>query len=123
MNDVHRALNPRSGTLVLFWQWKNEPFHPQKFYAFGIHRDHNQAPQEAASEDYKKQIEKALRSGVLLLSMCTSRINISRAGGKMGTMAYRFVRPNPQATAQKHDRHPICLGVNALTRCNTKGAD
>jgi len=37
--------------------------------------------------------------------------------------AYGLVRPNSQATAQKHDGHPICLGVNALTRCDTEGAD
>ena len=41
----------------------------------------------------------------------------------MGTMAYRLVGPNSQATAQKHDRCPICLSVNALTRYNTEGAD
>jgi len=41
----------------------------------------------------------------------------------MGMTAYRFVGPNSQATAQKHDGHPICLGINTLTRCNTKGAD
>jgi len=55
---------------------------------------------------------------------CTPAGIISLKGkGKMGTMAYGFVGPNPQATAQKHNGHPICLGVNALTRYDSKGAD
>jgi len=38
-------------------------------------------------------------------------------------MAYGFVGPNPQATAQKHDGHPICLSINAPTRYDSEGAD
>jgi len=38
-------------------------------------------------------------------------------------MAYGLVGPNSQVTAQKHNGRPICLGVNALTRCDTEGAD
>jgi len=41
----------------------------------------------------------------------------------MGMMTYGLVGPSTQATAQKHDRCPICLGINTLTRCNTEGAD
>jgi hypothetical protein len=43
--------------------------------------------------------------------------------GKVGTTSYGLVGPNPQATAQKHNGHPICLSINALTRWNTEGAD
>jgi hypothetical protein len=37
-------------------------------------------------------------------------------------MAYRLVGPNSQVTAQKHDRCPICLSVNTLTRYDSEGA-
>jgi len=43
--------------------------------------------------------------------------------GEMGMTAYRFVRPNSQATAQKHNGCPICLGINTLTRYDSEGAD
>jgi len=55
--------------------------------------------------------------------MCTGGNNISEGREGMGTTAYGFVGPNPQATAQKHDRRPICLRVNALTRYDSEGAD
>ena len=32
----------------------------------------------------------------------------------MGMMTYRLVGPNTQATAQKHDGRPICLGSYTL---------
>ena len=49
--------------------------------------------------------------------------NLREEGEGMGTTTYGLVGPNSQATAQKHDGRPICLGVNALTRYNTEGAD
>jgi len=49
--------------------------------------------------------------------------NLRRGGKGMDTTTYGLVGPNSQATAQKHNGRPICLGVNALTRCNTEGAD
>ena len=39
----------------------------------------------------------------------------------MGTMTYGLVRPNSQATAQKHDRRPICCGDYALQLQTPKG--
>jgi len=59
----------------------------------------------------------------LLLSARASGNTISERGGEMGTTTYGLVGPNSQATAQKHNRCPICLSVNTLTRCDTKGAD
>jgi len=35
-------------------------------------------------------------------------------GGEVGTTTYGLVRPNSQATAQKHNRCPICLGGYVL---------
>jgi len=58
-----------------------------------------------------------------LVHACWREYNLRGKGEGMGTMAYGLVGPNSQATAQKHDGRPICLGVNALTRCDTEGAD
>jgi len=49
--------------------------------------------------------------------------NLREEGEGMGTMTYGLVGPNSQATAQKHNGRPICLGINAPTRYDTEGAD
>jgi len=36
--------------------------------------------------------------------------NLRREEGKVGTTTYGLVGPNSQATAQKHNGRPICLG-------------
>ena len=61
--------------------------------------------------------------GSPLIHACQREYNLRKERGGMGMTAYRLVRPNSQATAQKHNGRPICLSVNALTRYNTEGAD
>jgi len=70
MKDIHGALDPRSGTLVLFCPWKNETFQTQRVYAFGIHLENDQVPQEVTSDDYSKQIEESVtKHGLRLVGM------------------------------------------------------
>ena len=70
MKDIRGALDPRSGTLVLFRPWKNETFQTQRVYAFGIHLENDQVPQEVASDDYEKQIKESLtKRGLRLVGM------------------------------------------------------
>ena len=74
MKDIHGALDPRSGTLVLFRPWKNEKFQTQRVYAFGIHLENDEVPQEVASDDYNKQINESLTErGLRIVGMKPAR--------------------------------------------------
>ena len=52
--------------------------------------------------------------GSLLVHTCQQEYKLQEEEGGMGMTAYRLVGPNTQATAQKHDGHPICLGDYTL---------
>ena len=63
LEGVRGALDPKSGTLVLFRFWKEIPCPRQRIYAFGLHHDDDDVPHDVAVTDYKNQMEKALAGG------------------------------------------------------------
>ena len=50
--DVHRALNPRSGTLILFQQWIAVLFLMQWLHAIGIHQEDDIVTHKVATADF-----------------------------------------------------------------------
>ena len=69
--DVRGALDPKSGSLVLFRTWNEAPCPPiQPIYAFGIHLVNDNVPFDEATTDYKEQMNKALTArGLRILEM------------------------------------------------------
>ena len=62
LEDVRGALNPRSGTLMLFWQWKETSPPTQHLYAFGIHCATDSVSPEVAMADYMEQMAASLEA-------------------------------------------------------------
>ena len=60
LTNVRGALDPRSGTLVLFRQWKEASPPTQHLYAFGIHRAVDSVSPELATADYLEQMAESL---------------------------------------------------------------
>jgi len=56
LEGIRGAMDPRSGTLVLFRPWKDESFPIQHIYAIGIHRHGDRVPFEVATADYVEQM-------------------------------------------------------------------
>ena len=70
LEDVRAAMDPRSGTLVLFRPWKNESCPTQHFFATGIHREDDDVSFEIAAADYMEQIKEATaKNKVKILEM------------------------------------------------------
>ena len=70
LERVRAALDPRSGTLVLFRPWVYMSAPMQRVYAIGIHRKDDRVPFEVASEDYAKQMEESLTTNnIRILNM------------------------------------------------------
>ena len=59
--DVRGALDPRSGTLVLFRRWIEVLFPTQHLYAVGIHRENDTVTREVATADFMGQVSESLR--------------------------------------------------------------
>ena len=57
LEDVCTAMDPRSGTLVLFCPWKNELCPMQHFFTTGIHQDKDNVSFKIAAADYMEQIK------------------------------------------------------------------
>ena len=67
---VRGALDPRSGTLVLFRFWEETPCPLQHVFAFGIHLEDDVVSHEVATKDYQDQMGKALAAkGMVILGM------------------------------------------------------
>ena len=60
LEGIRGAMDPRSGTLVLFRQWKDESFPVQHFFAVGIHRVDDSIPFELATADFAAQMRTPL---------------------------------------------------------------
>lgn len=70
MEEVRGAMDPRSGTLVLFRMWRNETSRTQHFYATGIHLEDDEVSFEIVATDYRDQISEAIkRNKVTILEM------------------------------------------------------
>ena len=54
--DIRGALDPRSGTLILFRPWNDASFPIQHIYAFGIHHVDDFVSCDVATADYAEQI-------------------------------------------------------------------
>ena len=59
--DVRGALDPRSGTLVLFRRWIEVLFPTQHLYAGGIHWEEDIVLREVATADFMEQISESMR--------------------------------------------------------------
>jgi len=70
IEGVRAALDPRSGTLVLFRVWDDAPFPPQRLYATGIHYTSDPFPADKAIAEYKEQMAKPLEdNNIKILAM------------------------------------------------------
>lgn len=64
------ALDPISGTLVLFRFWLEGSYPKQRVFAIGIHRENDHIPYDVAVTDFRTQMEKSLAAtGVQILGM------------------------------------------------------
>ena len=64
--DVHGALDPKSGSLILFRMWEEAPCPTvQHVYAFGIHLVNDNVPFDVATTDDKEQMNEVLSEGGL----------------------------------------------------------
>ena len=61
LTNMRAALDPRSGTLVLFHQWKEAASPTQHLYATGIHHANDLVSREVATVDYMEQVAKSLK--------------------------------------------------------------
>ena len=70
LRDTRAALDPRSGTLVLFRLWEETPFPAQRIFAFGIHNNNDSVPFDVTTRDYMDQMDSALTAnGVRIAEM------------------------------------------------------
>ena len=74
LDGLRAALDPRSGTLVLFRPWRDTSAPVQHLYTFGIHNPDDIIPDKVAFEDYTTQMNEALSAnGMKILEMLSTR--------------------------------------------------
>jgi len=89
LEKVRRALDPRSGTLVLFRPWKDKPIPIQRVYATSIHSANDEVSFEVATSDYAKQMKTALETNNMrILSMTPA--NYGDAGSYCTKIKFGF---------------------------------
>ncbi len=71
LTNVRGAMDLRSGTLVLFWQWKEASCLTQHIYAFRIHHTTDNIPVEVVTEDFMEQMTESLKSNKLEIQAMT----------------------------------------------------
>ena len=74
LSELRGAIDPKSGTLVLFRPWKGESFPIQHVFATGIHEDNDEVSFEVATTDYRDQMSGPLKKlNVKILEMIPAR--------------------------------------------------
>ena len=105
LEDIRGAMDPRSGTLVLFRPWLDDPFPIQHFYATGIHLANDTIPFEVASADYAEQMAVPLATHKVKI---TEMIPAYRGDNKEYTTRIKFCFDN--------GTRPFLINPNKLTR-------
>ena len=70
LEGVRGALDPKSGTLVLFRFWDEKTSPKPRVFAIGLHLEDDDVSFDVAVEDYRNQLKKALdEGGIQILEM------------------------------------------------------
>ena len=101
LENVQAAMDPRSGTLVLFRPWKNESCPIQHFFASGIHREDDNVSFEIATTDFMDQIkESTAKNKVRIMEMTPTPPVMPASTRQRSNSASRMARPPSSSTCK-----------------------
>src|SRR5258706_2010887 len=70
--NMRGVLDPKSGTLMLFRQWKEASCLTQHIFAFRIHRTNNNVPEVVVTTDFMEQMKELLKNNKMEIQAMTA---------------------------------------------------